>query len=193
MESTAEPTQGRETKGASWIVFVFVIPALVAVILAGVVLQIIGSPIMKTVDGYIGLGKTSTSQSVVKPSTQASSQSMFLIERARYRQEVKVANRLRSELQAADTQVKSLTKKIGTLEATLKTKTSVTKAAKAEAQILQTMPAATAASMLGKLSVNAAAGAIAQMPPSTAGAILALISPAKADQIMVQASSMTHP
>lgn len=193
MEETAEREQGRAVGGTAWIVFVFVIPAFVAVILVGVVLQVIGAPIMKTVDGYVGLAKPTATQPIAKQSARTTSTSALVAEDARYRHEVTLANRLRSELQAAETHASSLTKKVGSLEGTLKSKTSTIKAAKSEARILMTMPATSAASMLGKLPVSMAGRIVSEMTPSTVGAILSLMTPAKADKIMVEASSIPRP
>ncbi len=192
MEETAERAQGRAARGAAWIVFVFVIPALVALILVAIVLQVIGAPIMKTVDGYVGLNKPAAKLPIASQSAESSRSSARAVEKARYRQEVAAANRLRSELQAAEAHVLSLTKKVGSLEGTLKSKTSTINAAKSEAQILTTMPAANAAGMLSKLPVPTAARVVSEMTPSISGGILSLLPPAKADEIMVQASSLPH-
>lgn len=163
------------------VLLVVVIPLLFAVVLLGLVLQLLFKvPVWSTATSMMGL--TKTRNAVVSP-LQLAQERVLTAEQNM--QSLQAQNsQLKSQLATAQAQLQQMRSKLSA-SATQSTN-AVTReaAAKQEATVFATMDPTQAALVMEKLSVQQAAEIVVQMDATTAGPILAAMDPKLAGQVL---------
>ncbi len=169
-----------------WIFLVGVIPFLVVIVLVGVTLQIIGFPILHTVEDMVGLTKHPATVSTALEQTKQD----LAVETAKERLDSSQILALRQQIRQNQQQMAVLMSQLNQLQSQTKSQALLQEQAKKEAQVLSQMDPGQAASVLAKMQSQEAAATVAALSPSDSGAILSQMNPTSASRLLSAASAL---
>jgi len=178
--------EGTKTKSlwnrVAWFLLVGVVPLLFAVVLLGVILQLVFHvPVWSATTAMIGIGKPI---SAVSPLQAAQERTMHAEQQIQGLQSQNI--RLQNELVAAQQKVQALKTQENASAVTGESPTYA--AAKQEASVLATMDPGQAGQVLAKLSIEQSAQVVAAMDAATSGPILSAMDPKLAGEILTLAA-----
>lgn len=187
MTATGKQAQngGRFKSGIAWIVFVFLVPALFAAGLLAFSLQVLGVPVLKSVERTLGLSKP-----LVVHSVRPAAPNLLQVERAKVTRYVHQNQNLQAQLALSQQKQSQLSAQVAGLKRALQSSVSASQAAKTEAGILTNMDATQAAPLLEKMAAAAAAKVVAAMSSSDSGPILAAM-PAQTAATILSLAAVT--
>lgn len=182
----AEDRQGLGHRVA-WIFLVGFVPAIVAILVIGGALQVVGVPVWPTVTSLLGQKAPSSKADPVGglEQTVASQKRTIASQDERISSD---ADRLDKEQQ----KISTLQQELSSLQKEVDAYATSAEQGATEAKVLTQMDPSAAAAVLQKMSIDDAGWVIAQMSATVSGPILQALTPATANQILQKAANDTQ-